>query len=94
MGKHTPRGFRPRRFDVELSADTRRRLADVVAAHDDDSVSLAEFSILAASFGAYLHGLPETERDEAAFQLGEVAASSLVGRRVVAAGTVDERFGR
>jgi hypothetical protein len=73
--------FRPRRADVELSADCRARVAEVIRAHDDDQTSLAQFIDVAADFAGWIWSRPEPERLEAAAQIAEVSARALSGRR-------------
>ena len=83
-----------RRPDVELSAETRRRLSFLKTLHDDDDVSLQTFAIAASQFAYYLMGQPESERFEATMQMGDHGTRALTGRpglRGIALGVIVNR---
>lgn len=54
---------------VELSAETRRIVAELKAAHHDDSVTIEEYMRLAVSVRHHLWALSEEERLEVAGQI-------------------------
>lgn len=59
---------------VELSAETRRLVAEMQAAHDDEKVGVAEFMAVAMQVWQHLGTLPRDQQLEVA---GQVMASTL-----------------
>ncbi len=71
---------------IEPSAATRAWVGRMLAAHDDDEVSVDEFRELAQRFAAYMADRPEAERVEAAGQILDRSLENILGEPVRAIG--------
>jgi hypothetical protein len=81
--------FVHRRPDTELSADSRAKLAEILALFADPTVDDEQFLAIGPPYVEWLWHLPEVERLEACSILAEVAARAgvycthMAGDRVV-----------